>query len=523
MSAENHGAPGGPDLAAGVSSASLVEGVPLQGHVGDDAVLLTRLDGRCFAVGASCTHYGGPLAEGLVADGRVRCPWHHAAFDLRTGAVERAPALAPLPCWEVEERDGSVRVTARRATTPVRARQGAAPDHVVIVGAGAAGVAAAETLRAEGFGGAITVLDDDPDAAVDRPNLSKDYLAGNAPEEWVTLRSAAQLAERDIVLRRARVAALDPAERAVRLEGGEALAWDALVLATGASPVRLTIPTVPALPVLTLRTLADSRAIVAAATGAPGRRAVVVGASFIGLEVAASLVARGLEVHVVAPEERPLERVLGAAMGEWIRGVHEARGVVFHLGRRPAATRDDGVLLDDGTVLAADLVVAGVGVRPNLALAESAGLALDRGVVVDELLATSAPGVWAVGDIARWPDPHTGERIRVEHWVVAQRQAMTAARNILGAATRFDAVPFFWSAHFDATIGYVGHAERWDEVRIDGDLAAGDAAVRYVAGGRTLAVATVGRDLESLREELAMERNVSRGGAYMAPGVEMAR
>lgn len=495
----------GPDLEAGVASDALKEGVPLAGRVGDDAVLLTRIDGRCHAVGATCTHYGGPLAEGLVAGQTVRCPWHHAAFDLRTGAVDRPPALSPLACWTVEERDGHVRVTGAApavAASRVPARR---PESVVILGAGAAGVAAAEALRAEGYEGPVTLVDPDPDAAVDRPNLSKDYLAGSAPEAWVTLRSAEQLAERGIVLRRARVEALDALRRQVQLADGSSIAYDAVLLAVGATPVRLDIPTAPELPLLTLRSLADSRAIIRAAEAAPRRRAVVIGASFIGLEVAASLVSRGLEVHVVAPEARPLERVLGVEVGDWVRALHEAKGVVFHLGRKPAATRRDGVALDDGHVIAADLVVAGVGVQPNVDLAEAAGLEMDRGVVVDEFLATSAPGVWAAGDIARWPDPHSGNRIRVEHWVVAQRQGATAARNMLGAAQRFAAAPFFWSAHHDATISYVGHAERWDRVEVDGDLGARDATVRYLDGGRVAAVATIGRDRASLEAEAAME------------------
>lgn len=500
-------APAGPDLERGIASADVKEGTPLAGRVGDDGVLLTRIDGRCYAVGASCTHYGGPLADGLVVGHQVRCPWHHAAFDLRTGAADRPPALAPLPCYAVEEQDGVVRVTGRQAPFVTSGRLTGRPASVVIVGAGAAGVAAAVTLRTEGYDGPVTIVDDDPDSAVDRPNLSKDYLAGSAPEAWVTLRSAEQLAEQGITLRRARVESLDLDSRQLQLGDGASLAWEALLLATGASPIRLPIPTVASLPLLPLRSLADSRAIIQAATRAPDARAVVIGASFIGLEVAASLRARGVDVHVVAPESRPLERILGAEVGDWIRSVHEAHGVVFHLGRKPAATRDGGVVLDDGTVIGADVVVAGVGVRPNVQLAEAAGLAMDRGVVVDEFLRTSAPGVWAAGDIARWPDPHTQEKIRVEHWALAQRQGVAAARNILGANERFDAVPFFWSAHFDATISYVGHAERWDRIEIDGSLAKNDAEVRYIAGGRTLAVATVGRDGALLQAELEMERS----------------
>jgi apoptosis-inducing factor 3 len=347
-------------------------------------------------------------------------------------------------------------------------------------------------------------LSNDDASPVDRPNLSKDYLAGTAPEEWIPLRGDDYYKDNGIDLRlKANVAAIDARAREVTLANGGKVPYDRLLLATGAEPVRLQLPGADLPHVYTLRSLADSTAIIGRAKQA--KRAVVIGASFIGLEVAASLRARGLEVHVVAPETRPLERVLGPDMGDWIRKLHEEHGVVFHLGQKPRELADDAVVLDNGDRLPATFVVAGVGVRPNVELAEQAGLTLDRGIVVNEFLETSAGSVFAAGDVARYPDAGTGEHIRVEHWVAAERQAQTAARNMLGRRERFDAVPFFWSAHYDVTISYVGHAEKWDKIDIDGSLANRDCALRYRSSGKTLAVATIGRDRASLEAEVEMQ------------------
>jgi len=499
-----------PDLAHGIPEHQLPDGGKLVGRVGDDEVLLVRHGTDVFAIGAHCTHYHGPLADGLVVGETVRCPWHHACFDLRTGEALHAPALSPVPCWHIERHDGKIFALGKRENAKPRRRPSAAGglEKIVIVGGGAAGFAAAEMLRRRDYRGGIVMLSTDDARPYDRPNLSKDYLAGNAPEDWVPLRGPEFYTEQDIDVRlRTEAVGIDLGARQVLLAAGGNVPYDRLLLATGAEPVRLPIPGADQPHVYTLRSLADSRAIIAATNNA--KRAVVIGASFIGLEVAASLRAREIEVHVVAPEKTPMERILGPDMGKFVRSLHEEHGVVFHLEETATAIDGKRVKLKGGATLDADLVVVGVGVRPRLALAEKAGLTLDRGVAVNEYLETSAAGIYAAGDIARWPDPHTGENIRVEHWVVAERQGQTAALNMLGEREKFSAVPFFWSQHYDIPINYVGHAEKWDEIAVEGDIAAKDCLLRFKRGGRVLAVASIFRDVESLEAEVAMERAVA--------------
>jgi NADPH-dependent 2,4-dienoyl-CoA reductase/sulfur reductase-like enzyme/nitrite reductase/ring-hydroxylating ferredoxin subunit len=495
--------PSGPDLSKGIAAADLKDGAMLTGLVGEDEVLLVRHGGKVSALAAHCTHYHGPLADGLLVGNTVRCPWHHACFDLATGEALAAPALSPLACYAVTERDGKIVVTGKKEQLAPKTSRAPA-ERVVIVGGGAAGFAAAEMLRRRGFAGSITMLSNDAAAPVDRPNLSKDYLAGSAPEDWVPLRGDDWYAENKVTLRlKTEVSALDPKAKELTLGDGSTVKFDKLLLATGAEPVKLDIPGAGKSHVRTLRSLADSRAIIAAAKSA--KRAVVIGASFIGLEAAAALRVREIEVHVVAPEQRPLERVFGPELGDFIRALHEEHGVKFHLENSVTAIGDGNVTLKNGGTLDADLVVIGVGVRPRLALAEKAGLAIDKGVTVNEYLETSAAGIYAAGDIARWPDPLTGERIRVEHWVVAERQGQTAALNIMGERRRYRAVPFFWSQHYDVPINYVGHAEKWDAIEIEGDVTKRDCVLRYKRGGKVLAVASIYRDRDSLEAELAME------------------
>jgi NADPH-dependent 2,4-dienoyl-CoA reductase/sulfur reductase-like enzyme/nitrite reductase/ring-hydroxylating ferredoxin subunit len=490
----------GPDLREGVPLDHVGEGLPFLGHVGDEPVVLARSGEDFFAVGATCTHYGAPLAEGIVTDGTLRCPWHHACFDLRTGEAVRAPAFSPLACYRVEVSGGRVRVHERQ---PLVSRSGSAPDgpsSVVVIGAGAAAYAAADALRREGYAGDVTLVGSEESGPVDRPNLSKEYLSGKAPEDWIPL----ALPDGVELRTGARVTDIDTSERLVRLADGSVIQWGALLVATGAEVVRLDVPGSDLPHVHTLRTFADSKAIIEGARRA--KRAVVVGAGFIGLEVAAALRERGVGVDVVAPAS-PLGKILGPEVGAFLARLHQEHGVVLHIGEGVASISETAVRLTSGGTLPADLVVVGIGVRPATALAERSGLRVDRGIVVDRHLETSARGVFAAGDVARWTDPRFGGAIRVEHWVVAERMGAAAARSILGRLDAFRDVPFFWSAHYDLAFAYVGHAERWDQIDVHGSLASRDATLAYREGDQTRAVLTIGRDRASQLAELAFEQD----------------
>ena len=538
----------GPDFVSGIPLATLAVGAMVQGHAFGAPVLLVRRTESIVAVGAYCTHYGAALADGVLDGDTVRCPLHHACFSVDTGRALHAPAFDALPRWAVEVRDATVFVTSaltatetpppRAATRDVtrNAAEGATRDatynttrnaihnatrdtgkdgtrnqslaaRMVIVGGGAAGDAAAAMLREQGYDGEITMLSADHHAPGDRPNFSKGTISGTVAMDFNFVRPSGFYEEHHISLRlNTTVTSIDTNNRAVQLADGEVVPYDALLLATGAEPIRLTIPGADLPHVRTLRTLADSLDIAERASHA--KSVVVIGASFIGMEVAAALRARKVEVHIVAPEDVPMARVLGPELGAFMQSLHERHGVTFHLGTTVSAIEADHVRLANGEVVRADLVVAGIGVRPSLALATQAGLAIDKGVLVNSRLETSIPGIFAAGDIARWLDDTTGVRTRVEHWVVAQRQGQVAARNMLGANEVFNAIPFFWTEQYDLLLQYVGHAEPGFTTEVVGSLtdASPNVRVNFRNDGQLVAVATVGRDRESLEAELAFER-----------------
>ncbi len=382
---------------------------------------------------------------------------------------------------------------------------------MIIVGGGAAGFAAADTLRREGWRGEIAMFSDEAAAPYDRTLLTKDYLDGSFGEDRLPIARHSLDAMGINFDGEAHVESIDVENKRLQLANGVTRSYSKLLLATGAAPRRIDLPGAELPHVVTLRSLADCRRILGALKDV--RHVAVIGGSFIALESAASLRSRGLSMSVIAPEPHPMETLFGRALSDLILDVHRHNGVTLRLSSKVTRIHDRSIALDNGQQVSADLVILGVGVEPRLEIAQAAGLAVDRGLVVDSRLKTSAEGIFGAGDIVRWPDPHSGQSIRVEHWVVAERQGQVAASNMLGADRPFQMVPFFWTKHFDLSIRYVGHAEQWDDLIVEGDLSRRNAIVRIRGDGRELAIATVGRDDESLRAELAMERQLREARA----------
>jgi len=463
--------------------------------VGETRVLLTRLKGQFHAIGNVCTHYGGYLHEGCRSGSGVYCPWHQSRFNVITGDLEEPPALDAVPRFEVrvEGDDVIVRLPEgaqdRRVPLMVEYNPGADQRTFVILGAGAAGNMAAQTMREDGFQGRVLMVTAENSLPYDRPNLSKAYLYGDASLESLPWRPEQFYRDHDLEIRLShRVTRVDPAAKTIEFATGARMSYDSLLLATGGVARALTVPGGHLENVFTLRTIEDATRIIAAAQQAS--RAVVVGASFIGMEAAYSLAKRGLKVTVAAPGTVPFERQLGPEIGRVLQQVHEEHGVVFRMGARVTRLAGEGqvkaVVLDDGQELPADLVVAGVGVKPATDFLKGMPLNPDGSVSVDQYLRV-ADSLYAAGDIARFPDWRTGEAIRIEHWRLAQQHGRVAAHNMAGKKVEFRGVPFFWSELFEAMPQYVGYAADWDEIIIHGDLAARNFVAFYVKKNRVMA------------------------------------
>jgi NADPH-dependent 2,4-dienoyl-CoA reductase/sulfur reductase-like enzyme/nitrite reductase/ring-hydroxylating ferredoxin subunit len=501
--------------------------------VGGKKVLLARVGGSFHATAARCPHWGGPLPEGTLHAPRLLCPLHKATYDVRSGDLLEPPALDGIAAFRVRVDGDDVFVDRSEEphgrTMPMYACDPEQDPRVVaIVGAGAAAAAAAEALRQLFFIGRIVMIGPEELWPYDRPNLSKDFLAGELEAKWLPLRSPEFYEEHTIERLVARVTDLDVTTRTLTLDDGSSMTPDAVLVASGARPRRLTVPGADLPGVFTLRSQADAEALVAAADGA--ERAVVIGASFIGMEAAASLGQRGLDVTVVGPEATPFERILGKDVGGVVEACHKEHGTRFALGRGVTRIVGDGAVrgveLDDGTTLDADLVVAGIGVRPITEFVRGVELDPDGGVPVDEHLRV-APGVWAAGDVARYHEPHTGTDVRIEHWRLAEQHGRAAAADIAGRGEPFTGVPFFWTQHFDLELGYAGAGLGWERVEVVGDPAARDFTAFFSREDRLIAACGTQRDeigafIELMREGRLPEPEELRGLAKAGLAARLA-
>jgi NADPH-dependent 2,4-dienoyl-CoA reductase/sulfur reductase-like enzyme/nitrite reductase/ring-hydroxylating ferredoxin subunit len=484
-----------------LAESELREGVPSVVEVEEKKVLLVRAEGKIYACGNECSHYHAPLSDGLVAGHIVTCPWHNARFDIRDGRLDAPPGLNGLPSYETKGANGKVWVRqVGKGTLPMP--EGEDDRTFLIVGAGAAGNSAAETLRREGFAGRIVMATGESYGPYDRTMLSKDLLSGEAPAKWLPLRGQKFYDRLKIEVRPEKlVTAVDSSSRAVTFADGTNMKADRILLATGGTPRTLDLPGADKPGCFLLRSRSDAEAILAALEQA--KTVVIVGASFIGLEVACSLRTREIEVHVVAPEAVPLAAVFGEQIGRWIKKTHEENGVTFHLGQTvkefAGQDRVSEVLLADGSRLKADCVIVGVGIRPTVEFLESSGLVKDGAVPVNGRLETTAEGIFAAGDIALVPDGLSGELRRVEHWVEAGRQGMHAARCMLGAKDSYREVPFFWSKQYGVSFRYIGHAPKFDQVVFRGDVSDKTFLAGFYVGGTLRAAASVGRARELIR------------------------
>ena len=485
-------------------------------------VVLARAHDQYYAFAAECTHYHADLSEGVLKGHTVMCPWHHACFDIRSGVRLEPPALNDLESYSVSVVDD--KIVVELDDQPVQAEtapQTDDPRAFVIVGGGAAGHMAAETLRREGFTGSITLISAIDLLPVDRPNVSKDYLAGDAPPEWMPLRDNDWYKDHNITLKlKTRVTHIDSVNHRVHVEGGDPILYDKLLLATGGTPRTLRdTPGSDLKGIFTLREQPDAETILAALKKSKSKQVVIIGASFIGMEAAVSLTKQGGSVTVVEMEAVPFARVFGQEIGRMFQAEHEKNNVQFRMGvgvdriegKDGAAT---GVTLKSGETLAADLIVLGIGVSPNTDYLADSGLAMterENSVRVDNHLQTSSPDIYAAGDIARYADPTTQDGRRIEHWRVALQHGMIAARNMLDLHDHVsEHVPFFWTTQWNITLNYVGNATAWDAILVRGDVEKQDFIAFFVSNGALQAAAGANRDQEMdaiefiLRDHMAL-------------------
>ena len=491
-------------------------------EAGETKVLLIRRGDVVHALAALCPHKGVPLDKGIIDGDRIVCGIHRAAFEIGTGEVVEPPACESLRRYEVSIEDGGVHVEVPdgadpHPVPPMASRTAGTPDtrHFVIVGAGAAGWTAAETLRREGFTGRISVVTDEEALPYDRTDLSKGYLKADDTPADPWRRDAAFCEEHDITVVHGTAETLNTHDRRLVLHGGTPLAYDAILLAPGCDARSLDVPGADLAGIHTIRSLEDARKLredVAALKD--GAKVAVVGGGFVGMEAAASLGGRGFDVTAILMDDVPFKAVLGEAMGKRLRAEHEENGVRFVNGKTVGFEgngRVASVTLEEGNPVEADLVIVGIGAVPrtdwlDIETDKDGGITVDGGCAVPDVDA-----VWAAGDIARLPTPWGTARI--EHWRHAQQLGALAARNMLGRGETYSEAPFFWTAQWiGGSYSYTGHAEDWDETRMEGDADTPSFVQSYVKDGKVMA--TFGHGMLARQSEI--ERAMARNGPLEA-------
>ncbi|WP_031364521.1 FAD-dependent oxidoreductase [Caballeronia sordidicola] len=485
--------------------------------IADTPILLVRQGDQVHAFSADCPHAGAPLEEGAICNGRIVCPWHKGTFAVADGSLIEPPPLTGLKRYPVAIENGNVLVSPHEQTGPVHT-PGADTRTMVVIGAGAAGAAACAALREAGFDGRLVLIGPEHGMPYDRTALSKFVLAGDMPPEKIPpLLPDDFLSTQRIERVEAHVEKLDAGTKQIDLSNKLTLNYDAALICTGGIPKRMDVPGSNLPGVFLLRSRDDASTILASLEGA--RQALIVGASFIGLEVASSLRKRGMDVTVIAPGKVPLRSQFGDELGRMFQRLHEKNGVVFRMQSKVAAFLGDDVVssaqLDNGEKLPADAVIIGTGVRPATDFLQGVELADDGGVPVDSSM-RAAPGLYAAGDIAQFPLPRSDQTLRIEHWRVAQQHARVAALNMAGGDEHYTGVPYFWTYHFGKRFEYLGHASEHDDVVIDGDLDAQAFIAYLLKDGQVAAAVACEREAPAARLAEAMRSSLTLAQARSA-------
>eukprot|EP01119_Soliformovum_irregulare_P024148 TRINITY_DN858_c0_g1_i1.p1 TRINITY_DN858_c0_g1~~TRINITY_DN858_c0_g1_i1.p1 ORF type:complete len:536 (-),score=170.22 TRINITY_DN858_c0_g1_i1:40-1647(-) len=485
-------------VSAVVAQASdIKEGELREVELGEGKVLLVKKDGEIHAIGNKCSHYGAPMKKGAIANGRIRCPWHGACFSLKTGDIEDYPGVDGIHVYKVDIEGNDVRVTAPKQSftqwkkTPKFCKAHQDDKRIfAIVGAGPAGEMCAETLRKEGYTGRIVVFGKEKHLPYDRPKLSK---ALSVQVDKILLRPESFYQENNIEVRLGEeVVSLDAATKTITTDRGDTIQYDQCFVATGGSPRTVPAPGADLANIFLLRDPEHASGIAAVADG---KRIVVVGSSFIGMEVASLVVKKAKSVIVVGMESVPFERVMGPQIGLSLQRWHENNGICFRMKRVVKEFWGvdgavSGVLLDSGEVLDAELVIVGAGVIPTTKFVKGVTLERDQSIVCDATL-KCGDGLYAGGDIARYPFHYHPHSVRVEHWGMATFHGRTAALNMMGQKVEVKSIPFFWTTQYGKSIRYAGHALQFDDMIVDGDLKALNFLAIFVHNNKVLAAASM--------------------------------